>query len=74
MESPHDYFVHANGIAEAMNYLPNEEAYVQPTDIEEALYIKGNLEVHRVIRKKNQQGVNYLELSLLSFDEQTSVR
>ena len=47
VESPHDFSVYANRIVEAIAtiYLPNEEVYVEPIDIEEALYIKGTFEV-----------------------------
>ena len=49
VESPHDFSVYANRIVEAI--ATNEEVYVWPIDIEEALYIKGTFEVRKLIEK-----------------------
>ena len=49
--------------------MPKYEVFVEPTDVEHAPYINGTLEIHKVIRKKTQQGVNYLEFFRLSLDE-----
>ena len=57
VESLDDFSVHAKHIVEEIVtiYLRNE-VFVEPTDTEEAPYIKGTLKVHNT---KNQSGVNY---------------
>ena len=69
--SPEDFARHAGKLVESVTtlYLPSKDIMPEPASIETAPYIKGTLEVHRVVRRKNFQGVMYLEFFRLSSDE-----
>ena len=71
MTSPEDFALHASKLVESVTtiYLPSKEILPEPASIANAPYIKGTLEVHRVVRRKNFQGVMYLEFYRLSSDE-----
>ena len=59
--SPEDFARHAGKLVESVTtlYLPSKDIMPEPASIETAPYIKGTLEVHRVVRRKNFQRVMY---------------
>ena len=69
--SPKDFASHASKQVESVTtlYLPTKEILPEPMSVSDAPYIKGTLDVHRIIRRKNIQGVMYLEFYRLSSDE-----
>ena len=69
--SPEDFASHASKQVESVTtlYLPTKEILPEPATVSDAPYIKGTLDVHRIIRRKNIQGVMYLEFYRLSSDE-----
>ena len=50
-------------------YFPKKDIFEEPASSENALYIKGRLDIHKVKRKWNDQSVIFLEFWHLSFDE-----
>ena len=68
---PEDFARHARKLIESVTtlYLPTKEILPEPASVSDAPYIKGTLDVHRIIRRKNIQGVMYLEFYRLSSDE-----
>ena len=56
--SPEDFARHAGKLVKSVTtlYLPSKDIMPEPASIETAPYIKGTLEVHRVVRRKNFKG------------------
>jgi len=71
VESAEDFSKHANRLCESVTtlYLPKSEVFEEPADLAEAPYVNGTLTVHKVVRKRNTQGIPYLEFYRLSLDE-----
>ena len=57
--SPEDFASHASKQVESVTtlYLPTKEILPEPASVSDAPYIKGTLDVHRIVRRKNIQGV-----------------
>ena len=71
VDSPKDFAMHADRLIQSITtlYLPKKDVFKEPARIETAPYIKGTLDFHKVKRKRNGQGVIFLEFYSLSFDE-----
>ena len=69
--SPIDFTMHTSYLIQSitMLYLPKKDLFNELASIENALYIKGTLDVHKVKKKRNDQGMFFSELYCLSFDE-----
>lgn len=69
--TPKDFSIQASKLVESVTtlYLPMKDIMPEPSSVEDAPYIKGTLNVHRVVRKKNTQGIRYLEFYHLSSDK-----
>ena len=53
--------MHANRLIQSITtlYLPKKDIFKEPAGIENAPYIKGTLDAHKVKRKRNDQGVTF---------------
>ena len=71
VDSSKDFAIHASRLIQSITrfYLPKKEVFEEPVRIENAPYIKGALDVLKIKRKRNDQGVIFLEFYRLSFDE-----
>ena len=71
VDSLKDFAVHASCLIQFTTalYFPKKDIFEEPARIENAPYIKGKLDVHKKKRKRNDQGVVFLEFYQLSFDE-----
>lgn len=71
VKNPKDFSLYASRLLESITtmYLAMEDVVEEPAAVKDSPNINGTLKVHKVVRKQNEQGVNYLEFYYLSFDE-----
>ena len=64
IDSPKNVSIHPSCLIQSitMLYLPKKDIFKEPACIENAPYIKDTLDVHKVKRKINIQGIIFLEL------------
>ena len=63
VDSPKDFAMHVSCLIQSIPtlYLPKNDIFEKPAGVKNAPYIKGTIDVHKVKRKRNYQGVIFLE-------------
>ena len=71
VDSTKDFILHASRLIQSITtlYLLEMDIFEEPVGIENVLYIKRTLDIHKVKKERNDQGINFLEFYRLSFDE-----
>ena len=70
VDSSKDFAINASRLIQSSTTLYHpKDIFEEPTCTENVPYIRGTLDVQKVKRKRNDQGVIFLELYCLSFDE-----
>ena len=70
IDSPKSFTDAANLLVPSVStlYLPQKDVIEETPDVADAPYIKGTLDIHKILRRKSAKGVTFLEFFKLSFD------